>query len=95
MAKFIIAIMVLSLTSHAGIWIRVNQAGYTPERVKTAVVLSDTDIEGEDWILKKDGNTVLSGKLSAGKKGDDFYVAQEYFYTIDFSDLKEKGAYTL
>ena len=82
-------------TSQAATWLRINQAGYAPERVKKAVVLSDTDIAGESWNIKKGDKTVLSGKIPAGKKGQDFYVAQEYYYTIDFSSLKEKGEYAL
>jgi hypothetical protein len=77
-------------------WIRVNQAGYTPQRNKTAVVLSNTDIAGESWRLKNGDNVVLSGTLAAGKNGDDIFVAQTfYFYTIDFSEIKKKGTYSL
>jgi len=90
---FTVIIMALSSTSQATTWLRINQAGYTPERPKTAVVLSDTDIAGENWSIKKENKVVLSGKISAGKKGQDFYVAQKYYYTIDFSSLKEKGEY--
>jgi len=82
-------------TSQAATWLRVNQAGYAPERVKTAVILSDTDIAGESWNIKKGDKIVLSGKIPASKKGQDFYVAQEHYYTIDFSSLKEKGEYVL
>lgn len=89
------AIMFFSLAAQANVWVRVNQAGYTPERVKTAVVLSDTDIAGESWSLKSSGAEILSGKLSVGKPGDDVYVAQAYTYIIDFSALKETGTYTL
>jgi len=92
---FAVAIMASFLTSYAAIWLRVNQAGYAPERAKTAIVLSDTDIAEENWNIKKDGNVVLSGKLSAGKRGENFYIAQEYAYTIDFSSLSEKGIYSL
>ncbi|MDR2580644.1 MAG: ABC transporter substrate-binding protein [Fibromonadaceae bacterium] len=92
---FTVVIMGLSIFSQAGVWVRVNQAGYVPERAKTAVVLSNTDIAGESWSLKNGGTEVLSGQLAAGKPGDDFYVAQAYTYTIDFSSLKEIGIYAL
>jgi hypothetical protein len=88
-------ITTLFSTPQAATWLRVNQAGYAPERTKTAVVLSDTDIAGENWNIKKGGKVVLSGKIPTGKKGQNFYVAQEYYYTIDFSSLKEKGEYVL
>jgi len=78
------------------VWIRVNQAGYTPRRNKTAVVLSGNDIAGESWSLKKGDNVVLTGILSTGKNGDDIYIAGTfYFYYIDFSEVQEKGAYSL
>lgn len=76
-------------------WIRVNQAGYVPDRIKTAVVLSDVDITGESWSLKKDGVTVLNGNLPVAKPGDDIYVAQPYSYLIDFSKIQTEGDYTL
>jgi hypothetical protein len=89
------AVMFSYIVSHAGVWLRVNQAGYAPERVKIAVVLSDADIAGEKWSIKSSGKDVLNGKLSAGKKGDNIYVAQSYAYSIDFSSLKDFGTYTL
>jgi hypothetical protein len=92
---FTVAIMAFFLTSNAATWLRVNQAGYAPERAKTAVVLSDTDIEGQNWALKKGTETVLSGRIPGGKRGQDFYVAQSFYYAIDFSSLTEKGTYTL
>jgi len=91
----ILAVMALFSNSQATTWLRINQAGYTPKRAKTAVVLSDTDIAGETWNIKKEDKIVLSGKIPAGKKGQDFYVAQKYYYTIDFSSLKEIGEYIM
>jgi len=76
------------------VWIRINQAGYTPKRKKTAVVLSDADITGIDWLIKKDGNTVLKGSVGKGIKGDDFWVSQKFYYYIDFSTLEEIGIYS-
>ncbi|MCL1845456.1 MAG: glycoside hydrolase family 9 protein [Defluviitaleaceae bacterium] len=76
-------------------WIRANQAGYTPNREKKAIVLSETDISGAAWGLKKDGKTILSGELSSPGRGDDFHVAQEFYYTIDFSAATEQGIYSL
>jgi len=75
------------------VWIRINQAGYTPQRKKIAVVLSDKQISGNEWLIKKDGDTVLKGIIGGGKKGDDFWVSQKYYYYIDFSSLNEIGTY--
>jgi hypothetical protein len=95
LALAIISVMALSLNAQAGIWLRLNQAGYTPERKKTAVVLSDTDISGYAWRLKSGEKVVLEGKLGAAKPGDDYYTAQAFYYIIDFSSVKAKGTYTL
>ena len=92
---FTIAITGFFFSAQAGVWIRINQAGYAPERNKTAIVLSDTDIAGQIWNLKKNDVTVLSGKIPAGKSGDNIYAAQAFTYSIDFSTLKEKGSYVL
>jgi hypothetical protein len=88
-------VAILSISTQAGVWIRVNQAGYAPWRAKTAVVLSDADIAGEKWSLKKNGNEAMGGKLSAGKPGDNIYAAQAFAYSIDFSSQKDTGTYTL
>jgi len=88
-------VMSLSVSAIAGVWLRVNQAGYTPERAKTAIVLSDTDIKGKKWSLKKGDSEVLGGELGAGRAGDNVYVAQAYAYGIDFSSIKKVGTYML
>ncbi|MCL2284268.1 MAG: glycoside hydrolase family 9 protein [Fibromonadales bacterium] len=94
-AKPILFIMLLSLNAHSAVWLRINQAGYTPDRAKIAVVLSDSNITGQIWELKSGGKTVLSGKLGVAKKGDNYYVAQPFYYTIDFTSAKTIGTYTL
>jgi len=76
-------------------WIRLNQAGYTPDREKTAIVLAEQDITNAEWSIKKDGKTVISGKLSSPSKGDNIHIAQKYYYSIDFTALREFGEYTL
>lgn len=90
---FMVSVTVSS--AFANVWIRVNQAGYVPGRSKVAVVLSDTDVAGQNWSLEKDGNSVLSGTLSASAPGDDVYAAQAHTYTIDFSSVQDTGTYTL
>jgi hypothetical protein len=85
----------LGVSMQSNVWLRVNQAGYTPNRNKTAVVLSNIDISGSNWNIKKDGHIILHGILADGKTGNDIFIAQNYFYKIDFSPLKETGTYTL
>jgi hypothetical protein len=76
-------------------WVRVNMAGYKPNRAKSAIVLSENDIAGQNWYVKKDGVTVLEGILQEGGKGDDIHIKQPFYYEIDFSSLNEPGEYTL
>ncbi|MCL2198706.1 MAG: glycoside hydrolase family 9 protein [Defluviitaleaceae bacterium] len=75
-------------------WVRLNLAGYTPERGKVAIVLSEKDIAGAEWCLNKGDEVVLSGKLPAATEGDDLHVAQKH-YKIDFSAVDKIGAYSL
>ena len=77
------------------VWLRVNQAGYTPDREKVAIVLSDADIAGRSWNLKSGEEVVLSGKLGATQHGDNHHIAQPFYYTIDFSQVKTNGVYSL
>jgi len=93
--KAIILFMLLTLNAHSAVWLRINQAGYTPSRSKIAVVLSESDIAGQTWTLKSGENIVLSGKLGAAKLGDNYYVAQPFYYTIDFSSATTVGTYAL
>jgi len=89
------SIIVEKLSEEPTVWLRVNHAGYTPDRVKTAVVLSDTDISGKSWELLLGKEVVLSGKLGAAIPGDDYYVAQPFNYIIDFSSIQSIGNYSL
>ncbi|MCL2721468.1 MAG: CIA30 family protein [Treponema sp.] len=82
-------------SGNAAAWLRVNQAGYTPDRPKIAIVMSDSNITTRIWTLKKDGNTVLSGNLPAGRQGNNIFVRQRFTHTIDFSSVRERGIYTL
>jgi len=77
------------------VWLRVNQAGYTPEREKVAIVLSDTDIAGRNWRLMSGKKAVLSGKLGEARQGDNVHIIQSFYYTIDFSKVNKIGDFTL
>jgi hypothetical protein len=76
-------------------WVRVNMAGYKPQREKIALVLSDNDLSGAQWKITRNDTLVLNGNLADGKAGDDIHVKQAFYYEIDFSKLNELGTYTL
>ncbi|MCL2187547.1 MAG: glycoside hydrolase family 9 protein [Defluviitaleaceae bacterium] len=75
-------------------WIRLNRAGYVPNRPKIAVVLADKDITGARWRVTNDENVVLEGTLRSGLAGDNIHVAQAFSYEIDFTSLTAAGTYT-
>lgn len=87
--------LALASSAGAGTWIRLNHAGYTPERSKQAIVLSDTDISNQVWTLSRNQQIVLQGKLPSGSPGDQIHVAQAYTYPLDFSEVTTEGTYTL
>ena len=85
-----------SYPASADVWIRVNQAGYTPERQKTIVIFSDANIDGKSWQIKNGGNVVLSGTLSDGDTGNNYHLAHAYTsYSIDFTAIQTVGAYSI
>jgi endoglucanase len=73
--------------------VRVNQVGYLPKAKKRATVVS-TSTSALDWVLKKGGSEVKSGKTTpvSGKdaaSGDNVHI-------IDFTDVTTPGeGYTL
>lgn len=75
------------------VFIRVNQVGFLPGDVKSAVVFSTTSLEGQTFKIVSDQNkSVYSGKLqdNAGKWGNFGFN-----YKIDFSSVRTPGTYQL
>ncbi len=98
MLKFFVALLLLTACSTAQnktdneIYIRVNQVGFTSEDIKTAIILSDSDLSGKRFFIVE--------KISGAKVFSDFigknsgqYADFNYSYEIDFTDAKEKGQY--
>ena len=71
--------------------IRINQAGYLPYAMKTAVI-AGTDAETFTVMNASGGEIVLEGKLSDPVTD---IVSGESVRTADFSALKEPGSYIL
>jgi len=73
--------------------VRVNQVGYLPKAKKRATVVSSSS-SALDWVLKKGGTEVTSGKTSP-KSGTDA-ASGDKVHIIDFSDVTTQGeGYTL
>lgn len=76
------------------VFIRLNQVGFNPNDIKTAIVFSKGELDGTEFkivnILKKED--VLTGKIRSniGKWGNF-----NFNYKIDFSKLTEEGKYQI
>lgn len=83
-----------NIDSRADIYIRINQVGFEPSAIKSAVVLSDSDLSNNYYeiIDNKTFKVIIKGKIerSTGK-----YAAFPYSYRINFNSLTEKGTYKI
>ncbi len=94
-----VTVMFSSATVQAGasgIFIRVNQVGYTPAASKVAIVLSSTNLSGVRYDVFNSGNTsVFNGTISTANKGtwgDAGGANCAYAYALDFSSLNTAGS---
>ncbi|MRN53779.1 glycoside hydrolase family 9 protein [Paenibacillus monticola] len=80
----------------SGIFIRVNQVGYSPSAGKIAIVLSSTSLSGVRYDVFNSNNTsVLNGTISTASKGswgDAGGANCAYSYAVDFSSLNTAGS---
>jgi len=82
--------------SASGIFIRVNQVGYTQAASKTAIVLSSTNLSGVRYdIFNANNISVFNGTIptaSKGSWGDAGGANLAYSYALDFSSLNTVGS---
>jgi endoglucanase len=76
------------------IYIRTNQIGFLPEELKTAIILSKTDLLGKTFFILEDSSSEIKfeGKI---KDSPSVYGSFNYCYEIDFSNLSTKGKYKI
>ena len=86
---FLAAVSVFPLSAQT--WVRVNQAGYLPDDVKVAVLIS-TERTGGDFCVfdALTGTEVLRG---AGREADPSKWALQSGWRLDFSALRTPGSY--
>jgi endoglucanase len=85
---------ILNLKAEPEVYIRLNQLGFMPDDIKSAVILSSSDIGGKKiQIVNMAGRRVsLSCDIALSKNG---YGNFPYSYRIDFSSVKEPGSYCI
>ena len=71
--------------------ININQLGYFPDSVKTAVFCGDAIVDTFD-VVDENGNVVYTGDITGPVKN---YNALEYNWYGDFSAVTEPGTYTI
>lgn len=81
-----------SLQTEPEIFIRYNQVGFLPADIKTAVVLSNSNLSGKQISLyeSKSNNKIFSFTFN---KSDGTYGNFMFSYVIDFSKVNKKGEY--
>lgn len=93
MKKMILALLaaVFVFPLSAQTWVRVNQAGYLPDDVKVAVLIS-TERTGGDFCVfdALTGTEVFRG---AGREADPSKWALQSGWRLDFSALRTPGSY--
>ena len=73
--------------------IRVNLGGYATEMPKIALLLSNQSFDNPVMLLKNEnGETV---KEYTGSLNSNPWSPFSYYYTVDFSEFKEKGKYSI
>ncbi len=76
------------------IFFRVNQAGYLPEETKVAIAFSQTPIKEKIKVLDLESQkqvALLTPKPRTSGNWGNF----DYYYELDFSQLKNEGRYQL
>jgi hypothetical protein len=96
MKKIIILLLLLSIHifPKSEIYIRVNQVGFAPNDIKSAVILSSIKLEGKEFqvISYKKKDVIFSNSI-----GEDVgeYGNFKHSYKIYFSELQKEGSYRI
>jgi len=76
-------------------WIRYNAAGYLPEAQKHILVLSATDLAGQQWALKLGSSVIKQGSFTSSIEGAGEHTPSAYNHAIDLSSVATEGEFTL
>lgn len=88
---FIIISLFISTVAFSQSWVRINQAGYLPDDVKVAVLISLDEADGFFEVCNAlTDEVVFKGK---GKSGNASKWGMKKGYRLDFSSIKESGGY--
>lgn len=89
-----VILVVVALPISAEFHIRYNQAGFRPDRPKSLVLISTSDLAGTSWSIEHQSSVVKKGTVSASVTGKGDHTSHSYNHVVDFSDLTTPGHYT-
>jgi hypothetical protein len=95
---FVILLIAFNCSCNAvnpnNVYIRVNQLGFLPNDLKTAVIFSAKPLFTREFFIldKETGDKVYEGEISDSLHSFDKY---KHAYVIDFSSLNKKGTYII
>ncbi|MFH1195543.1 MAG: glycoside hydrolase family 9 protein [bacterium] len=93
-ATMLLSLLMVSceLAAKTEIFIRVNQLGFLPGDIKSAVILSANELEGRKYsLVNSNGNAFVYENVVGSNLGQ--FGKFPYSYRIDFSDFKIVGKY--
>ena len=91
----ILSFMFLSIySSHAQVYLRVNQVGYHPDDIKIAVAFTDNQVKGSFIVIDQaSGKTVLEAPMEKSEpRGWGNFT---YYFKLDFSQVEIPGHYRI
>ena len=89
----LILLLLIHTLGYSDTYIRINQVGYKPHDVKSAVVMSTESLSNKSFdLLNVDNEVVYQGAASDDRES---YLAFPHHYILDFSSVEGKGVYRL
>jgi hypothetical protein len=90
-----VSLAMLASNAMADIQIRYNQYGYSIDREKVLVVMSDEDLKGTPFQVQRDGKIVLNDTIGDSAAGKGHYTPLEFNYNLSLSELSQQGQYEI
>ena len=95
---FLLVSQILFVNCHTSIsdsiYIRTNQVGFLPQELKTALILSKTDLQGKPFFILENTSSDIKfeGNIS---DSHSVYGNFNFCYEIDFSTIRDTGKYKI
>ena len=78
-----------------GVYLRYNFLGFTPNRQKRLVVMSERNLGNREWTITKEETqeVVMRGRFGNSVSGISGHMPLPFNYVVDFSALRYEGTY--